>query len=455
MDKNYIMKQWMKIGGITLAVCLVLFGAAFLGFKLSNIGKINSANDPVATQSAKEKSKKKKEEEEIFTQNIAVFGVDKDEMLTDVIMVVHLDSTSHKIKALSIPRDTKVIWDIGLQQKLKEVKPDFEPSSSTWVTKLNEVAATGGTRNSTIENNVKTLTIYQLERMLGISIDNYVIVNLEAFRRIVDAIGGVEVDVPQRMYYTDNSQGLYIDLKPGLQTLDGEHAEMLIRYRRYLNGDVDRIKVQQLFLKALAQKVMSPQIVTKVPKIVPVMFESVKTDISLMDIPKYYTYLENLNTDNISFHSLPGIGAMENGLSYFFVDERALRQVLAEVFYDAEPLEEEIKITMPNISEGSSQEEDSLSEGEESLSEQGESLDQTGEGLSETGETLPQTTGDMQGGGTLPQTTEDSSGEGETMPQTSETKRQPEETTSEPESVWPEYIWPESVDTWPTAEDNE
>lgn len=449
MDKNFLMKQWMKIGGITLAVCLVLFGAGFLGFKLSGIGKNNSTNDPVATDSAKEKSKNKKKEEETFTQNIAVFGVDKDEMLTDVIMVVHLDSTSHKIKALSIPRDTKVIWDIGLQQKLKEVKPDFEPSSSTWVTKLNEVAATGGTRNSTIENNVKTLTIYQLERMLGISIDNYVIVNLEAFRKIVDAIDGVEVDVPQRMYYTDNSQGLYIDLEPGLQTLDGEHAEMLIRYRRYLNGDVDRIKVQQLFLKALAQKVLSPQIITKVPKIVPVMFESVKTDLSLMDIPKYYTYLENLNMDNISFHSLPGVGAMENGLSYFFVDERALRQVLGEVFYDQEPLETEIKITMPNISEDSSEE-------EEYSSEEEEALPQGSEGMPETGETLPQTTGDSPGvGENLPQTTEDSLRPGETTPQTTEVLPQPEETTSQPEYTWPEYIWPESADTWPKTEDNE
>ncbi len=423
----------MKIGGITLAVCLVLFGAGFLGFKLSNIGKNNVSNDPVATGSTK-KSKNDKQEEEVFTQNIAVFGVDKDEMLTDVILVVHLDSSSHKIKALSVPRDTKVKWDIGLQQKLKEVKPDFEPSSSTWITKINEVAATGGTRNSTIENNIKTLTIYQLERMLGEQIDNYVIVNLDGFKKIVDAIDGVEVDVPQRMYYTDNSQGLYIDLQPGLQNLDGEHAEMLVRYRRYLNGDVDRIKVQQLFLKALAKKIMSPQIITKIPKFLPVMFETVKTDINIMDIPKYYSYLDNLNMENISFYSLPGVGAMENGLSYFFVDENALKQVLGEVFYDRLPLEEEIQITMPNISESQPETEETLPETDETLPGSEEDLPETGETLPDTGETLPRTE--------------------ETLPETGETPPETGETLPETEDSWPETVipWPETHDTWPQEE---
>lgn len=439
MRRNYLVERALKIGGITFIVCLVIFGVGFLGFKLSGLGKDKPsqevANEENSSKKTKEKGKKK--EEETFTQNIAVFGVDKDEMLTDVIMVVHLDSSIHKVKALSVPRDTKVIWDSSLQQRLKMVKPDFVPGTS-WVSKLNEVAAIGGTKNSTIEKNIQTLTMYQLERILGVKIDNYVIVNLDAFKKIVDAIDGVDVDVPQRMYWTDKSQGLYIDLQPGPQTLYGEQAEMFVRYRRYLNGDVDRIKMQQVFLKALAQKVLSKETLTKIPKLLPVLIQDVKTDINILDLPKYYSYLDNLSLDNVSFHTVPGVGAMENGLSYFFIDERGLRQVVGEVFYDQQPSGEEIKVTMPNISEPVSSEKVRRGSNDQAVPSE-DTMPQAEETMPVSGETMP----DVSPAETTVQ------GETQKSPdETVEVTTMPSETT-EDNWIQPAYTWPESIDTWP------
>lgn len=125
------------------------------------------------------------------------------------------------------------------------------------VTKLNAI------HSYSDEKNCCTNTVLQIEDLLGINIDHYVKIDLDAFRKIVDTVGGVEVDVPQDMDYEDPVQDLYIHLDAGLQTLNGEQAEQLVRFRKYPTGDEGRIEVQQLFLKALAEKVLSSESILK------------------------------------------------------------------------------------------------------------------------------------------------------------------------------------------------
>lgn len=98
--------------------------------------------------------------------------------------------------------------------------------------------------------------VKKLSEILGVEIHNYVRFDTGVFRDLVDAAGGVEFDVPTRMVYDDPLQNLHIDLKAGKQILDGEKAEMLVRFRKgYLEGDITRIRVQKTFLEAaLAQK---------------------------------------------------------------------------------------------------------------------------------------------------------------------------------------------------------
>ncbi|MGL4343624.1 MAG: LCP family protein [Cellulosilyticaceae bacterium] len=263
-----------------------------------------------------------------ISKTVAVFGVDKDGYRPDVIFLVHFDSKTNRAKVVSIPRDTKVIWSDEQKDILRE-NGRYVVSKS----KLNEMTSYGG-----IEN-IRELTVKHIEDMMDVTVDNYVVVNIDAFKQIVDAIGGVEVDVPQRMYYQDRSQGLYIDLQPGLQVLDGDKAEQLIRFRKgYVEGDMGRIKTEQLFLEAFAKKVMSPAIIKDIPKLIPILFKAVKTDVGLGELIGYYPYVKNFDINNLSFHTLPGEATYEPGAWYFIPEYVQIENFVRDVFYDLPPL---------------------------------------------------------------------------------------------------------------------
>jgi len=256
--------------------------------------------------------------------NVAVFGVDKDGTRTDVAFVAHYDSEQESVSLISVPRDTRVNVCDEVEDLL---------GGSYGVTKFNAVHAYGG------KDHGPEAAILQLEDLLGISIDHYVKVDFEALVEIVDAVGGVEVDVPQDMYWDMSDTGdITINLKKGLQTLDGDHALQLVRFRRYAEGDVGRIQVQQLFLKALAEKVLSTEsIVTNLGDYIKVMYKYVDTDISMADALKYANYITKLDMEKISMETLPGAGQYVGGVSYFIHDPVATREMVDRVFYSIAP----------------------------------------------------------------------------------------------------------------------
>ncbi len=256
--------------------------------------------------------------------NVAVFGVDKDGTRTDVAFVVHYDSEQESLQLISVPRDTRV-------NVCREVEDLL--GGSYGVTKFNAVHAYGGKEYG------PEAAILQLEDLLGISIDHYVKVDFDALVEIVDAVGGVEVDVPQDMYWNMADTGdITINLKKGLQTLDGEKALQLVRFRRYADGDVGRIQVQQLFLKALAEKVLSTEsIVKNLGDYIQVTYKYVDTDVSLKDALKYANYITKIDMEKISMETLPGAGQYVGGVSYFIHDPVATREMVDRVFYSVAP----------------------------------------------------------------------------------------------------------------------
>ncbi len=273
-----------------------------------------------------------------INKTLAVFGVDEDGYRTDVIFVLNYNSETNKTSIISIPRDTKVEWEESQKEIMEEVK-----GYSVNISKINEMTSYGGI------NNIRNLTIDQIENMLDIQVDNYVIVTIDAFRQIVDAIGGVEVDVPSLngngLHYDDNYAGLHIHLDPGVQTLDGEQAEGLVRFRKgYLDGDVGRIKTQQLFLEAFAKKVTRPDIIIKIPGIINTIFNTVSTDVRLGDIPSYLPYLNSVDSSSLSFDIIPGEGRYENGKSYYFPDEDLMPEFIKDIFKGNEEEPEDIVI---------------------------------------------------------------------------------------------------------------
>ncbi len=255
--------------------------------------------------------------------NIAVFGVDKDETRTDVIFVVHFDSNAKEFKLISVPRDTRV--DIA-----PEVKKIYDENDRYYQspTKINAVHAYGGDKGP-------ECTVLQLEDLLGINIDHYVKVNIEGFGEIVDAIGGVDFYVPQDMYWDMTDTGdIRIDLKEGQQILDGDKAIQLIRFRRYAEGDVARVQVQQDFLKAAAKQILDSQnIMSNLDTYIKTFFKYVKTDINVVDAIKYSGYIDDIDMNNAEFATLPGAGQYVGGVSYYIHDPEETQEIVDKLFY--------------------------------------------------------------------------------------------------------------------------
>ncbi|MGB9588176.1 MAG: LCP family protein, partial [Armatimonadota bacterium] len=176
--------------------------------------------------------------------NVLVLGEDntgvsrKGRGLTDTIMVVSIDLTSKQVAAISIPRDTRVdLNGYGGYQK------------------INAAHVMGG----------PALTMCVVQQLIGVSPDYYVKLNVQGFKQMVDILGGVTIDVEKNMRYRDRSQNLYINLKKGVQVLDGEKAMQYVRFRHDAMGDIARIERQQKFVKALAKQALSPANFPKLP----------------------------------------------------------------------------------------------------------------------------------------------------------------------------------------------
>ena len=209
-QQKKLMKTFGISAGITLVVCLVVIVGVVTAYNniiLQKPTQTFKQEELSEEEQALEDDRKQRGE---INKTIAVFGVDKDETRTDVIFAVNFNSMTNKVKVINIPRDTKVVWSERQRSKLKQLV-GYEMS----VSKLNEMSAYADIRNN--PGNIRDITINEIENILTAPIDNYITVNIEAFNKIVDAIDGVEVDVPQRMLYHDYSQDLHIDLQPGFQ----------------------------------------------------------------------------------------------------------------------------------------------------------------------------------------------------------------------------------------------
>ncbi len=238
-------------------------------------------------------------------EDFVLAGTDKDGHLTDLILFCRYNSADNSLTALQIPRDTKV-------------------ENKRWDKKINSAYGSSGG----IE------TMYdEIESIIGIRPEKYVVVNLKAFREVIDAIGGVEFNVPMRMYYTDPVQNLVIDLQKGEQLLDGRRAEMFMRFRSgYANGDVERNAAQRDFYNAVLDKLLSGKTVLKVPKLLNIASKNVKTDFTGNEMIKYIGKIPKLDREKINILSLPGEGGYEGVTSYFFHDKEETKAIVEQYF---------------------------------------------------------------------------------------------------------------------------
>lgn len=156
-----------------------------------------------------------------------------------------------------------------------------------------------------------------IEKITGLEINNYVVLNFKNFKKIIDTFGGINIDVPKDMYYRDDydgENGLIIDLKKGNQTLNGEKAMQFVRYRDE-EGDI-RVKRQQLFLEAVISKITSIDTLPNIPFMIKELVSGINTNIGFDDIKTYFSYLQINNTYQIKSISVDGVPETINEISW-------------------------------------------------------------------------------------------------------------------------------------------
>lgn len=299
-------KKTRRRGFIFLSLLLIMAVAAAAGFFLSG-----SLLD-------KEKAEKRpegrlKKQELLVAKDkamILIMGVDtrEDDIgRSDTMMVAAVDPKKKQSSLLSIPRDTRVhIAGYGYE-------------------KINAAFLLGG----------RKLAQSTVEDFLGTPIDHYVMVNNRAFKKVIDAIGGIDIDVEMRMEYEDpwdDDGGLVIDLYPGFQHLDGKEAIGYVRYRDE-EGDIGRIARQQKFVRAVMEKITSPSIITDLPGIASAVYDNIETDMSLRQLLELAGALKEARSQGLKAEMIPGepYDNPEDGLNYWVPSIYTTREMVAEV----------------------------------------------------------------------------------------------------------------------------
>lgn len=309
----------------TFIISILVFSSIYVFFGDILFQKINLAssideyddddNEKEPSDNEVEKIKPKDKDEILFlllgidTYDIKSSGNER----TDTMMLTSVNFKTGEIKLLSIPRDTRV-----------PVKGKLD--------KINHAHAYGGI----------DLTLKTVQDFLNIDVDHYVKVDYKAVEKIVEAIGGVEIDVPRRMKYDDTTKGkeFHVDLYPGPQTLNGDKAIQFLRWRKgnngigYPGGDVGRVKAQQMFMKEMVKQTLKPKNILKLPKLIETYFDYVDTNIPLSTILKGVGTARKIDLENMITETIPGEGEYINGISYYIYDESEVNDVVMDMFGD-------------------------------------------------------------------------------------------------------------------------
>ncbi len=239
--------------------------------------------------------------------NILFLGVDErkeDKGRSDTIIFVSLNLKDNKINLLSIPRDTRVLI------------PGFGND------KINHAYRYGGL----------DLAVRTVEDFLGISINYYAKMNFQQFEKLIDAIGGVDIEVEKPMYYRDRTDKLYIRLTPGKHHLNGKDALGYVRFRHDPLGDLGRIERQQKFLRALYNQMKNKISLINLPQYINLVGSTIETNISFYEILFLASKFINIEEGDINMVMMPGIPENINGVSYIIPDIDKIREWKKSIF---------------------------------------------------------------------------------------------------------------------------
>ncbi len=257
------------------------------------------------------------------TTNILVLGSDRrpdtPNWRTDVMMIVALDETNGRAGVISIPRDIYI-----------DVIPGHQPNKINVIDYLGEKDEPGG--------GGPALFASIIEEKMGIHIDHWVRFDFAGFVKLVDALGGVEVDIDCAYYDYFSIEDVVLNVKPGVQRLGGDEALVYVRSRK-LGGDLDRARRQQRFIWAIRNQVLNENILTKLPALYNAVSDSVQTDMGVVSALKVVRSAIALEREQITGEVI-GYPLVQQGYAgnmwIFKADWEAIRSEVQNVF-DREP----------------------------------------------------------------------------------------------------------------------
>ena len=302
----------MKKFLISFIISSMLFALIFTGI---GKGKFFNANSEASVEDGYIIEDEDGNKEKLKVKNELLFlmmGVDAKDVTkskgtrTDTMMLIKANFDTGEVSLLSLPRDTRV---------LVKGKED----------KLNHAHAYGGS----------DLTMRTVRDFTGLDLDYYVKVDYRAVKGIVEAIGGVDIDVQSNMKYSDPyaDPPLNINIGKGFQTLDGEKAHDYLRYRS-ADGDLGRITRQQDFVKELMKQTLRPKNITKLPKLIETYYDYVETNIPLSVMLKGALSANKMDVENLNTNTITGDPKRIGGVDFLIYNRVETTVTIQEMFGD-------------------------------------------------------------------------------------------------------------------------
>ena len=282
-------RSWSRLLLLLVFAAAALYAAYFCLFRPPEVPQetlgpedLSEQQDLSQEEDAEAKALAAHLERKPYFYTILVSGVDDGNGGSDTNILVAVDAENDYIYGVSIPRDTKAVINGGNH-------------------KINYAYNAGGS----------ALLADTISHQLGIPVDFTVTVDLDGFEALVDAIGGVDFEVPISMNYDDPIQGLHIHFSAGMQHLTGEEALKVVRFRHNNDGsgygseDIGRMQTQQAFLKAVAQQTLTISNLDKIDSFVKIFRQYVDTDLTLGNLAWLGKEAIGMGAENISFSTLP------------------------------------------------------------------------------------------------------------------------------------------------------
>ncbi|MGM9635586.1 MAG: LCP family protein [Candidatus Avispirillum sp.] len=328
---KFVRKVLPRIGAAVLAAAcgLLLFAVNYFVLFVPDSSNKEIKFEIPDTSDKNTSSNKTPEVNKQDNYNILVMGHDRAASLTDVIMLINYNVAEQSVTIMQFPRDTYVTVGDYYYHKI----------NGLYNYCIAEVRDEG---SSDPEKDGCVRMAEYLEKNLAVTIHYSAVMDLDGFEGIVDAIGGVDMYVPQDMYYTDPGQNLYINLKEGYQHLDGDKAEQFVRYRSgYVTGDIGRGNAQKLFISAFISsltKSLANADASMISNLAGNVINYVRTDMTVADV----VYLGKcflgigkgggVKMENISMMTMPGAATMYDGASFFVMNKAYVADIINEYY---------------------------------------------------------------------------------------------------------------------------